>query len=243
MLLSNVDINMGYTLQTSRSIASDLAFITQNFVNYLPLVFLVLGVVGFIGNLFTYLQAELRSNTYSVYSICGSFVDVATLCINAFPNYLVFKYGISMWPIGRFPCKLNLFLLVFLPHLSLNILLASTIDRLASTCSLNSPLKRINRMKAVSWMLYLTVIFSCLTSIQAPILYDLMYGFLCISTKPTTSAALYIIFNGLMPPLLMFVVIFFTYRNVRQSRKRVVSAERRYESVSDDGLLVGLRAE
>jgi hypothetical protein len=223
MLSLNVRFHMGNSSQVSRSIADDLTVVTRNFVDYLPLIFVVLGVFGFIGNIFTYLQAELRSNTYCICSLCGSVVDVVTLCVNLFPLYLLSKYGIIMWPMSRFLCKLSVFLLVFLPQLSLSILFVSTIDRFAATCALTSPLRRINQMKTVPWMIGLAIVASCLSSIQAPILYDYGYGYWCMSTHPMTSAILYIVFNGLTPPLTMFLVTFFTYRNIRQSRGRVVS--------------------
>lgn len=80
----------------SKSIIDDLNLVTQRFINYLPLIFLIFGFIGFIGNAFTYLQAELRSNTCCIYLLCGSFIDIITLFLNLFPNYLDTKYGISM---------------------------------------------------------------------------------------------------------------------------------------------------
>jgi hypothetical protein len=121
-----------HVVQVSKSIADELNLVTQRFINYLPLIFFIFGLIGFIGNLFTYLQAELRSNTCCIYSLCGSILDIINLSLNLFPFYLYANYGITIpWYTSSFSCKLNLFLLSFLPHLSINFLLMAIIDRFA----------------------------------------------------------------------------------------------------------------
>ena len=210
--------------QILKSISDDLNLVTQRFIIYLPLIFTIFGLIGFIGNAFTYLQAELRSNTCCIYSLCGSIVDVINLFINLFPSYLGAKYGIYIpWYTSSALCKLNIFILTFLPHLSVNFLLMAIIDRFASTCPLGSPIRRLIQLKMVPWMISITVITSCLVSTYAPILYDLFFGFWCISTQPTTTSVLYICLVGLMQPIMMLIFVLLTYRNVRQSRRRVVS--------------------
>jgi hypothetical protein len=67
------------------------------------------------------------------------------------------------------------------------------------------------------------VVSSCLASIYAPIIYDLMFEFWCIPTQPTTAGILYILLIGLMQPILMLIFVCLTLRNVRRSRQRVVS--------------------
>jgi hypothetical protein len=205
-----------------KSVVTDLNLITQRFMVYLPLIFLIFGFIGFIGNIFTYLQAELRSNTCCIYSLCGSFIDITNLSLNAFPNYLASIYGIYIpWNTSAL-CKLNFFLLVFLPYLSINFSLMAIIDRFAATCDLGSRMHRLNQLKMVPWMIGMTVITSCLASVYTPILFDLMFGFECASTQPTTTSILYIVLIGLMQPVMMLIFVLLTYRNIRRSRQRVV---------------------
>jgi hypothetical protein len=219
--------NTTYTIDIthmSKSISDDLNLVTQKFINYLPLIFLIFGFIGFIGNVFTYLQAAFRSNTCCIYLLCGSVIDIITLFVNLFPNYLSSVYGISIpWTTSTTLCKIDLFLLVFLPHLSINFLLMSSIDRFASACDLGSPMRRLNQLKMIPWTISITIIYSCLTSIQAPILFVAAPGVWCQATQPTTYSILYIVFNGLLSPLIMVVFILLTHRNVRLSRRRVVS--------------------
>ena len=65
-----------------------LHFIKQDVLIYLPLIFIIFRVIGFIGNAFTFLQPSLRFNTCCIYSLCGSFVDVTNLFVNLFSNYI-----------------------------------------------------------------------------------------------------------------------------------------------------------
>ncbi|CAF3965851.1 unnamed protein product, partial [Adineta steineri] len=184
--------------------------------------------IGFIGNVFTYLQPQLRSNTCCIYSLCGSFIDIINLCINSFPTFLSAKYGIYIpWYLSSALCKFNIFILVFLPHLSINFLCMAIIDRFAITCDHRSSFRRITQLRIVPWMIGLTVLTSGLFSLYAPINYDLMYGYLCISIQPMLTSISYIVLIGLVSPIIMITFVLLTYRNVRRSRGRVGDAAQR----------------
>ncbi|CAF3748801.1 unnamed protein product [Adineta steineri] len=214
-------------IQTSKSLSDDLNFISQNILIYLPLIFLIFGLIGFIGNVFTYLQPQLRSNTCCIYSLCGSFIDITDLCINSFPSYLAAKYGITIpWYLSSALCKFNIFILVFLPHLSINFLCTAIIDRFAITCDHTSSIRRITHLRIVPWMIGLTVLTSGLFSLYAPVNYDLISGYLCISTQPMVTSISYIILIGLISPIIMIIFVLLTYRNVRRSRGRVGEVNR-----------------
>ncbi|CAM4877605.1 unnamed protein product [Rotaria socialis] len=136
--------------QVSKSIVSDLNLDTERFIMNLPGLFFILGLIGFIGNSFTYLQAAFRSNSCCIYSLCGSITDIMNLSINLFSIYLRFKYQIYIpWHISRATCKLNVFLLAFIPHLSISFLLMAIIDRFACTCKFASRILKINELKMV----------------------------------------------------------------------------------------------
>ncbi|CAF3689705.1 unnamed protein product [Rotaria socialis] len=115
--------------QISKSIVNDLNLVTHRYVIYPPLIFFIFGFIGFTGNLFTYLHAELCYNTVCIYSLCGFTIDIINLALSLFPRYLSEKYAIrTPWTSLRATCKLSIFLLAFLPHLSIHFLLMPTID-------------------------------------------------------------------------------------------------------------------
>ncbi|CAF4312122.1 unnamed protein product [Adineta steineri] len=212
-------------IQTSKSLIDDLNFVSQNILIYLPLTFLIFGLIGFIGNVFTYLQPQLRSNTCCIYSLCGLFIDIINLCINSFPNYFSAKYGITLpWFTVSALCKFSIFLLGFLPYLSISFLCMAIIDRFAITCDHTSYIRRITQLRKVPWMISLTVLTSGLFTLYAPFNHGLVPIIGCASTNPTLTGIAYIIFSGLLQPITMITFVLLTYRNVRRSRGRVVSS-------------------
>ena len=209
--------------QTSKLTYDELSQLAMQLRVYLSLVLCILGIIGFVGNLFTYLQHELRSNTCCIYSLTGSVVDILNLMISLFPNYLSFKYNIMLpWYDSTLMCQLNAFLLVFLPQLSINCLLLAIIDRFAATCDLASPIRRILQLKFVPIMLALGIITSFLLSITGTLFFEKTM-FWCASRIPLLTNLTYIILNGLFQPILMIIFVLLTYRNLRRSNQRVVS--------------------
>lgn len=199
-----------------------LSIVQQQFVDYLPLIFVIFGLVGFIGNALTFLHRELRSNTCCIYTFCSSIADVMNIGFNLLPLFLSRKYGInSPWTRMASLCKFYIFFLGFFPHLSVNLLLTSTIDRYASTCKLGSYLRRLNQFKMVPWLILFTIITSSLVSLRGAILYQ--YGTACTVTQPLLNNILYIILQGVMLPVAMLIFVLLTFRNVHNSRQRVVS--------------------
>ncbi|CAF1093776.1 unnamed protein product [Adineta steineri] len=215
-------------IQTSKSLSDTLNLISQNILIYLPLIFFIFGFIGFIGNVFTYLQPQLRSNTCCIYLFCGSVIDIINLSINSFPTFLAAKYGIYIpWYLSSALCKFNSFIFVFLPHLSINFLCTAIIDRFAITCDHTSFIRRITQLRKVPWMIGLTVLTSGLFSSYVPINYDLMYGYLCISIQPMVTSISYIVLIGLVSPITMITFVLLTYRNIRRSRGRVSEVSRK----------------
>jgi hypothetical protein len=223
MSLINETISLNTTTSVS-SIVVVLNLIQQRFISQLPLITTILGITGFIGNCFTFLQPTLRSNSCCIYTLCGSLVDIINLFVNLLPIYLspaVQNLATSIS--NSFICKIKLFVLVFLPQLSMNLLITSLIDRYACTYSLTSPMHHLPQVKMVPWMVIITVIISCIVSLYSPILYDIIPGYGCGSTYPTTDAVFYIVIHGIMTPVVMIVFVLLTYRRFKQNRQRVVS--------------------
>jgi hypothetical protein len=218
-----MSVNSNTSVITSSSIIDTLDAIQDRFVNQLPLIFTILGSVGFIGDTFTFLQRTLRRNTFCIYSLCGSFIDIINLYVNLFPSY-IYQGGSSLSTMTNSQsCKWKMLALVALPQLSMNLLILSLIDRYACTCSLTSPMRKMHQLKVVPYLILITVIISSVMSLYSPIFYDVKPGFGCVVTNPIADATLYIIIHGLSTPLVMFIFVWLTYRNVKQSKQRVVS--------------------
>ena len=211
------------TSSSSSSIIDTIQFIQTHFINHLPLVIIILGIIGFIGNLFTFLHPTLRYNTCCIYSLAGSFADVTSLLVNILHNYIYSQTADILTMItNRYWCKLKMFALVFLPQLSMNLLILTSIDRFACTCALTSPIQRIRQLKMTPYLIGLTIIISGLMSLYSPILYDATDDLGCYCTAPLLNSMLYISIHGLIAPCVMLLFVILIYRNVQKSRQRVV---------------------
>ncbi|CAF1078457.1 unnamed protein product [Adineta steineri] len=219
MIDNNITTTVDIT-QKSKSLTDDLSFVSQNILVYLPLIFFIFGLLGFIGNIFTYLQPQLCSNTCCIYSLCGSFIDIINLSINLFLNYLSVKYGLNMFSSSGL-CKFSIFLMSFFPYLSISFLCMAIIDRFAITCDHTSPFRRITQLRIVPCMIGLTILISFLFQLYAPLNHGLDPIIGCASKNPTLTSIVYIIFSGLLQPITMITFVLLTYRNVRRSRERV----------------------
>ncbi|CAF1525773.1 unnamed protein product [Adineta ricciae] len=218
-----------------RSIIDDLDFIQRRFVNQLPLIIIILGLIGFIGNLFTFLQPTLRQNSICIHTLSASFIDIINLFINLFPLYLNPSTGnLAASITNRSLCKLKLFALVFFPQLSLNLLIMSLIDRYACTFGPTSSMSRLLQLRTVPWMIFITIIISCIMSLYPIILYDVLPGFGCGSMNPTINAIIYIGIHGIMTPIIMLIFVLLTYRKIIQRRQRIgamlVASQNRYRN-------------
>jgi hypothetical protein len=210
-------------MSSNNSIITTLNLVNQRFVHQLPIVFVILGSIGFIGDVITFLQPTLRSNTFCIYSLLGSTIDIINLFLNMLPNYIYSTNNILALINVSQSCKWKLFGLVFTPQLSMDLLILSLIDRYAGTCSLTSPIRHMRQLKAVPWLVGITVIVSGLISLYSPLLYDVMPGFGCVPTNPLLDGILYSGIHGLLTPFVMLLFVWLTYRNVKQSRERVVT--------------------
>ncbi|CAF1315506.1 unnamed protein product [Adineta ricciae] len=198
-----------------------LVYIDQEILVHLPLIFIILGTIGFVGNAFTFLQLPLRFNSCCIYLLFESFIDIINLFVNLFPAYLNGSPKNTVLEISnRFQCKLKLFCLVFLPQLSINFLILSVIDRYACTCSLTSPIRYIRQLSAIPCIIFLNILLACLMSLYSPLYYDVASGLGCICIDPLMNGLLYILVHGISTPCVMLVFVLLTYRNVSKSHCR-----------------------
>ncbi|CAF4185549.1 unnamed protein product, partial [Adineta steineri] len=208
-------------MQKSVSIDTFEFLLTEILPNIILISF-ILGLIGFIGNVFTFLQPNLRWSNCCIYMLCSSIVDIIHLTINIFPSYLRNKYSYYTlpWNLSFSLCKLNYFLYSFLPQLSINLLLLSIIDQYACTCALTSWAHRLNKLKMVPRLILMMICISGIFSIYAPILGNDQPA-LCGFVEQTTYDILNIFFNGVLQPIVILIFVLLTYRNIRQSRQRV----------------------
>jgi hypothetical protein len=223
MSLNNETQNVNNTSLVSTKVVT-MNVVQQGFINQLPLIITILGLIGFLGNIFTFLQPTLRKNSFCIYTLCGSLSDVINISGNLMPSYVnSLSTTLEVMDSVRFVCKLKLFSVVFLPRLSMNLLIMSLIDRYACTYAPKSRIRRLLQLRMVPWLIGIIVAISYAMSLFAPFLYDIISGIGCSPTNPLLYSVFYIILQGLITPLVMLIIVLLTYRRFKQSRQRVVS--------------------
>ncbi|CAF0758601.1 unnamed protein product [Adineta ricciae] len=196
----------------------------QLVINHSAPVFLIFGTFGFLGNCFTFLHPIIRTNTCSIYLLCGTISDELDLLLNLLPNYLtLFGYTIPYVATSSSMCKFVMFIHTFLPQLSVSFLILALIDRFACSCDLTSKWRQINSLKIVPWMIGLTILYSLLIGIQAIFFYDVTppFALYCIPTQSFLCSVLYIITSTCVQVSLLSLFVLLIFRNVTRSRKRV----------------------
>lgn len=224
-----ISINKTSTVHGSQDPSEMINFfhlILPTFILRIPIIWFILGAIGFIGNMIVFLPLKRSSQTSDVYLFISSIIDIITLSINLYLMHflLLLQIGESKIPaVVIVACGMLIFL--FFPHLSINLLLMAYFDGLIRTCKPGSPLHKLTKFKMVPWIVSFIIIFSCLALSYLPIVtlidpgkehvVEIHYYIACI---------LYILTNGLIPSLLMLIIILITYRNMRESRHKSVSS-------------------
>ncbi|CAF0897034.1 unnamed protein product [Adineta steineri] len=212
--------NITFLMQKSISLYT-YEFLYAEILPNITLICFILGFVGFIGNIFTFLQPNLRWNNCCIYMLCSSIVDIIHLTINIFPFYVKKNYALGLpWNMSFSLCKMNYFLYSFLPQLSINLLLLSIIDRYACTCALTSWAHRLNQLKMVPRLILMMICISGIFSIYSPVLGNNEPA-LCGYHEQNIYGILNVFFNGILQPIVILIFVLLTYRNIRQSRQRV----------------------
>ncbi|CAF1307721.1 unnamed protein product [Adineta ricciae] len=222
MTFSTVKMLSENGILSAKSMIEDLNLTQQRFVSKLPLIITILGLIGFVGNLFTFLQPTLRKNAFCIYTLSASLIDIINLSVNLCPQYFNPSPGGLFAEISdRFTCKLRLFALVVLPQLSLNLLIMSLVDRFACTFPSTSRMSRLLKLKMVPLMIFITIIISSIESLYSPLLYDIIPDYGCGVTHATENAVSYIAIHGILTPAIMVTLVGLTYRRFSRGRQRV----------------------
>ncbi len=161
-----------------------------------------------------------------IYTFCSSVANASNLIFNRIPRYLYQVYGHKFaWDTNSSLCKFEIFTLVFLPQSAINLLILSLIDRYASTCGLTSSTRHLNKPKKAIWFIGIIIIYSCFAVFHGPVLNRIDTNKVCLATAPLTNSILYLIFCGLMRPVVILICVLLIYQNIRKRRQRDVSRD------------------
>lgn len=78
------------------------------------------------------------------------------------------------------------------------------------------------------WIIIITITISGVTSLYAPIHYNVLPTVGCVCTDRVSNSISYTFIHGFTTPFVMLVFVLLTYRNVKQSRSRSVNIKQHF---------------
>jgi hypothetical protein len=199
---------------------------------YMMVLLYLVGLIGSLLNVFTFLQKQLRTNPCSNYFLSASTIEFCI--VNTFILVQViysFNEPLSIYIITTNAwCKMGNYLLFVLPCLASTYIILATIDRFYTSSS-HQKFRKMSQLKVSRILILLTFLLWALFSLHIPIWYK------SIRETPTSpmqcssqlnvptffiivDGFFFALFNGAIIPLFLSIFGFLIYHNVRMSRRR-----------------------
>lgn len=220
---------MGVTLSVDLARASLVLTVMDK---YMTCLLYLVGTIGSLLNIFTFLHKQHRINPCSTYFLSASIIEfcivntlVVMQVIDSFnQQLLIYIIETNVW------CKMGNYLLFVLPCLASTYITLATIDRFCSS-SPYQKLRKVSQLKLSRILIVLTFLVWALFSLHIPIEYK------SIRRTPTSSLQcsselnvptffiivdgfFFALFNGAIIPLFISIFGFLIHHNVRMSRRR-----------------------
>ncbi|CAF4151083.1 unnamed protein product, partial [Adineta steineri] len=203
----------------------------------LPFILLLIGTSNSMGNLITFTSKQLRSNSCGFYILCMTIFELLTISFGLISR-IADQYGSTLVNQSRMYCKIRSYFVLCFPTTATYLLLMAAIDRYISTfvsvrCRAFIQLKVAHRMAPL-------VIILCMVICSHTLIF--------VDHQPTCGPQLgsyglfysvfLIVIGGVLPNFLLVLFGFWTIRNVKASRRRVVALQYLQHKQKRDAQLV-----
>jgi hypothetical protein len=178
-------------------------------------------ILGNIGNLFIVLIfLRQRQNPCAIYIMSSAIFHSL---------YVIYYVLISVFPMNYSDgtlselaaCKLTIYASNVLGQIPKTMIILACVDRFMIT-NKRATFRALSTPKRAKWIVFFSVIFCLLLTIHIPIMTTIINGQCDRFGIYLTIYNVYILlFVGIIPPVLMGIFGYLTYRNMRQMRSRV----------------------
>ncbi|CAF0806266.1 unnamed protein product [Rotaria sordida] len=201
---------------------------------YMIVILYIIGTLGAILNIITFLQKQIRRNSCSFYFLSSSIIDFCIMnvfilmeIITTFNKSLSdLIYSTNIW------CKVGNCIMFILPCLSSSYIILASIDRFCIS-SLNQTLRKWSNLKISRIIVIIVFIIWILFSLHIPIVYNRIRDPLTNITRcsvqigsPTTFLIIdgffFSLYKGAITPFLLCIFGLLIYYNMKRSRARVM---------------------
>ncbi|CAF3766732.1 unnamed protein product [Rotaria sordida] len=200
---------------------------------YMIVILYIIGTLGAILNIITFLQKQIRRNSCSLYFLSSSIIDFCIMnvfilmeIITTFNKPLSDRiYSTNIW------CKVGNYIMFILPCLSSSYITLASIDRFCIS-SLNQTLRKCSNFKISRIVISIVFVVWVLFGLHILIGYDRIRDITTNTdrcTVQTSSATVFIVidgfffalFNGAIIPFILCIFGLLIFHNIKVSRQRV----------------------
>jgi hypothetical protein len=181
----------------------------------------IFGIVGLVGNIFiVILFSQHRQNACSIYLISSSIMNSI---------YLIYFAPLQLFPVhyndGTLSsvvlCKTNGYVLNVVGQIARTMIVLACVDRFMITSD-RATLRSFSTVKRSKWLIVISISFWFLFNIHIPIMQTVVNGqCVRIGIYSTIYTFYAILFVGSMPPIILGIFGYLTYRHMRQMHLRV----------------------
>lgn len=201
---------------------------------YMIIILYIIGIIGSILNIITFLQKQIRRNPCSFYFLSSSIIDFCIINVFVLMEIITtnnkslsdYIYSTKIW------CKFGNYIMFLLPCLSSSYITFASMDRFFAS-SLNQSLRRWSSFKVSCIIVTIVFFIWALFSLHVPIAYNLIEDPLTNITRCLVqigSSTTFIIidgfffslYKGAIVPLFLFIFAILIYYNMKRSRQRVI---------------------
>ena len=183
--------------------------------------YLILMIFGIVGNvLIITLFINHRQNACSIYILTLAIINCFYLTFLPLAQLILFSYDDQSMSALAY-CKIRFYLTNVLGQIAKTMLILACVDRFMITNDRVS-FRAFSTPRQAKFLIFFSVIFWFLIYIHVPIMITVVNG-VCgmFGIYSTVFAVCNIIFVGLIPPLILGIFGYLTYRNMRQIHVRV----------------------
>ncbi|CAF3634898.1 unnamed protein product [Rotaria sp. Silwood1] len=200
---------------------------------YMIVILYIIGIIGSILNIITFVQKQIRNNSCSFYFLSSSIVDFFIMnifilmeIITTFNKSLSdFIYSTRVW------CKFGNYIMFLLPCLSSTYITLASVDRYCIS-SLNQTIRKLSNIKISRIVTCIVFLVWSLFGLHILIAYDRIRDITINTdrcTLQTSSATVFIVidgfffalFNGAIIPFILSIFGLLIFYNIKVSRQRV----------------------
>ncbi|CAF2497987.1 unnamed protein product [Rotaria sp. Silwood2] len=182
----------------------------------------IAGNISSIGNMMVFCSRSFRNRAYSIYLLSKSMTDFVYFNFVLLTRILEKGFGIPINNRYDIMCKFRQFVSLWCNQVSFTLFAFATVDRLLSTQRSNKYRRWSNRI-SLAYKLSITCLFIWFLLIgHRLILYSIRNG-ICVGLPGVyADYDIYfeVIFAGMCPPIVMFVLAYLLIRNVRNVIQR-----------------------